>query len=257
MVPCGKCGACQEARRNQWTFRNQVEHKHAHSSHWITLTYHDETLPKNTEGTPVLSKRDLQLFFKKLRKENARRWQHQIRYYAIGEYGSVTKRPHYHVLLYNCHPDVYPKILKIWGNGLVYLAPITDADIHYTTKYHLNKDVQTVHPVPEFALMSKRPAIGYQYIDANRNLHKQNLQTFVYQKGHKTLMPRYYKDKIFTKEDKLYISVESTIQTKKRHEKETRYLAEKGFENPENEMFDRAIKNAKKIRHKSKENNRL
>lgn len=256
-VPCGKCGKCQEARRNQWTFRNQVENKHAKASQWVTLTYDDENIPKNDEGLFILSKDDLQRFFKRLRKANAAHWLEQVRYYAVGEYGTDTKRPHYHILLYNLHPNVYPKIKSIWGNGHVYLAPISDADIHYTTKYHLNKDVQTIHPVPEFTLMSRRPAIGYQYIEPNMELHQTNLQTFVYQNGHKTLMPRYYKNKIFSKEQLFYIQSNSVSETQKRQEIETQYLAKKGFENPEEESFQRNFAHAKKIKHKAKKANKL
>jgi len=256
-VPCGKCGKCQEARRNQWTFRNQVEHKHAKSSQWVTLTYEDSKIPKDPEGIPVLSKDDLQRFFKRLRKANAAHWLEQVRYYAVGEYGTDTKRPHYHILLYNLHPNVYPKIKAIWGNGLVYLAPITDADIHYTTKYHLNKDVNSVYPVPEFTLMSRRPAIGFQYIEPNMELHQSNLQTFVYQNGHKTLMPRYYKEKIFSKEQRFYIMANAQTETKQKTEQDEQYLKTKLFENPTEELFKRNFENAKKIKHKAKKANKL
>lgn len=255
-VPCGKCGKCQEARRNQWTFRNQVEHKHSISSHWITLTYNDENLPK-LDDQAVLSKDDLQRFFKRLRKSNAQKWEHQLRYYAVGEYGTNEKRPHYHILLYNCHPSLYPRIKAIWGLGHVYLATITDADIHYTTKYHLNKDAQSIYPVPEFTLMSRRPAIGYQYIEPNMELHRSNLQTFVYQNGHKTLMPRYYKDKIFSKEQQFYIMANAKTEITTKTEKDEQYLKSKLFENPTEENFQRNLKNAQKIKHKAKKANKL
>lgn len=50
---------------------------------------------------PYLRKDDLQLFFKRLRYYVTKRLpQEKIRYFAIGEYGPVHFRPHYHLLLF-------------------------------------------------------------------------------------------------------------------------------------------------------------
>ena len=62
---------------------------------FLTLTYAESRLPENGS----LRSKDLQLFFKALR----RRVKERIRYFAVGEYGSETKRPHYHALLYGPH----------------------------------------------------------------------------------------------------------------------------------------------------------
>lgn len=49
---------------------------------------------------PYLRKRDLQLFFKRLRKNLSKFSDAKIRYFAMGEYGPVHFRPHYHFLLF-------------------------------------------------------------------------------------------------------------------------------------------------------------
>ena len=50
---------------------------------------------------PYLRKFDLQLFFKRFRYYVAKRFpKEKVRYFAIGEYGPVHFRPHYHVLLF-------------------------------------------------------------------------------------------------------------------------------------------------------------
>ena len=46
---------------------------------------------------PYLRKRDLQLFIKNLRSYLP---EYEIRYFASGEYGPETFRPHFHLLLY-------------------------------------------------------------------------------------------------------------------------------------------------------------
>lgn len=50
---------------------------------------------------PCLSKRDVQLFFKRLRISAYRKTQENMRYFIVGEYGPSTKRPHYHALIFH------------------------------------------------------------------------------------------------------------------------------------------------------------
>ena len=49
---------------------------------------------------PYLRKTDLQLFFKRLRKNLSKYSDAKVRYFAMGEYGPVHFRPHYHFLLF-------------------------------------------------------------------------------------------------------------------------------------------------------------
>ena len=49
---------------------------------------------------PYLRKYDLQLFFKRFRYFAKKITDEKVRYFAVGEYGPVHFRPHYHILLY-------------------------------------------------------------------------------------------------------------------------------------------------------------
>lgn len=49
----------------------------------------------------MLSKIDLQLFLKRFRKQLSKFSNEKIRYYAVGEYGPQTFRPHYHLLFFS------------------------------------------------------------------------------------------------------------------------------------------------------------
>lgn len=49
---------------------------------------------------PYLRKSDLQLFFKRFRYYAGKITKEKVRYFAVGEYGPVHFRPHYHILLY-------------------------------------------------------------------------------------------------------------------------------------------------------------
>ena len=93
-VPCGKCMACRMTRRKEWSLRMLHELKYHNDASFVTLTYDDNHVP----DCQSLVKADLQKFFKRLRKLIAPR---KIRYFACGEYGRRTGRPHYHAILYN------------------------------------------------------------------------------------------------------------------------------------------------------------
>jgi hypothetical protein len=94
-VPCGKCIPCLKRRSSHWSFRILQESKTAKSSCFITLTY--DQVPLSPNGLPTLLKRDYQTFFKRLRKlAPHKKGKKRLKYFACGEYGTKTARPHYH-----------------------------------------------------------------------------------------------------------------------------------------------------------------
>lgn len=139
----------------------------------MTLTYDDEHIP---EGQTLVPK-DLQDFLKRLRHKCEK-----LRFFAVGEYGDQTKRPHYHLLLYgypHClhgrtlHSDRRPTccspcdtIRDTWGNGQIRLDEFNEATARYVVRYSIKKmtehrketEKDGRHPV--FARQSRRPGIG-------------------------------------------------------------------------------------------------
>lgn len=56
---------------------------------------------------PLLYYPDLQRFIKRLRKQLSKLFPNEkVRYYAIGEYGTSSYRPHWHILLFTDSPDL-------------------------------------------------------------------------------------------------------------------------------------------------------
>lgn len=204
VVPCGHCPFCSATRRSDWALRLHYEAKlHDHKS-FVTLTYADPHLTwKNSK--PQLVKRDLQLFFKRLRK-NLRG--EKIRYYAVGEYGSKTLRPHYHVLLFgNCDEKV---IRMSWPYGQVHIGHVNDASVMYCLGYIVDSRNVLCHRGRErpFATMSRRPGLGINYLtSAMIEWHKSDRKNYAVLHGRKRHLPRYYKEKIFSKIDLVRIAV--------------------------------------------------
>ena len=142
-----------------------------------------------------LSKHDLNLFIRRLRKVNP-----GIRYFAVGEYGSEKGRPHYHAIIFN----------------LIDLALITDSwvDLNGMPIGHVVGDRATMGRIrymveymalPQkedgrqkaFRVMSRRPGIGANYIKKWKGFHKARSDSVVYVFDTPNAMPRYYKDKIY------------------------------------------------------------
>lgn len=103
-VPCGQCIGCRLDRSRDWANRCMLELQYHRSAYFVTLTYNDEHVPRSYYSDPetgeafeslTLVPRDLQLFFKRLRKKVGK-----IRYFACGEYGDQTMRPHYHAIIF-------------------------------------------------------------------------------------------------------------------------------------------------------------
>lgn len=204
VVPCGRCYSCLSNRRNDWTFRLQIEAKNAKTSFFITLTID----PDNDVNYGNVDKREFQLFLKKFRKQLEPL---KFRYYAISEYGSTTYRPHYHMLAFFDNyvevNELREKLNKCWKKGFNKIDPINEARIHYVTSYHITKSFTPSGMEPTFVLMSRNPGIGNCYLAKNRKRHrKKNVITYV-TGGYRKKLPRYYIDKLYSKLEKQMIGV--------------------------------------------------
>lgn len=187
---CRKCSACRLQHRLEWSLRIYLESLAypAESCFFVTLTYADEFLP------PELCKRDYVLFLKKLRKKIG-----TFRYFIVGEYGSRTHRPHFHVMLFNVSNIIRGNLAriieKVWSKGFIKLDVLTPENSNYISgycqkklytlkdhyfqkeffqlslsdreRYVMESDFTFYNPdlirLKEFSSMSLKPGIGYQW----------------------------------------------------------------------------------------------
>lgn len=262
-VPCNKCGACQSNRRAQWSFRCAEELRNSTSASFITLTYQDSQIPFTNEGIPTLEKRHFQLFLKKLRQHG------KIRYYAVGEYGSLTHRPHYHALIYNGGIDLNSHLQQSWTTrkktprGLIHCGSVTAASIHYVTKYHVNYKTQSewethgYNNQKEFALMSRNPGIGHQYKERAGYWNKKNQYNYLINNGFKQSLPRYYKQAVFNSAEKEQLAIQGIIDADISYKKEVLRLQNIGYKNPEYEIETRNYKKALAVQAKAQKEGKI
>ncbi|WNK13223.1 MAG: replication initiator protein [Microvirus sp.] len=261
-VPCGKCNFCLQARRFDWAFRLYQETKVSHSAHFLTLTYNDEKIPVNpNSGIAELSKEDVQLFTKRLRKYNSKigadSERSNIRYYTIGEYGTRTFRPHYHSIMFNLAQETIGWLEQIWGNGNVKVGEVNDATIMYTTKYHLNKFQDLPGRARPFTLISNRSGgIGQNYLNKNVWWHVENQATYVMYQGRKYPLPRYYRDKIFSPGEKEYLNMKNAKLALDNYRKSIMELKE-FHHDPTSYYEERIVYAHELIKHKANQHEKL
>jgi len=205
VVPCGKCGFCGATRRGDWSIRLHYEKRMHLDSKFITLTYANQNL-RWSHGQSQLCRRDVQLWLKRIRRTGCK-----VRYFAVGEYGSTTYRPHYHVILFgDCSDDV---IRDSWDLGHVHIGTVTQASVMYCLGYLVNAKAPLMkhHRVPPFSLMSRRPGLGASYLTPEMlEWHHSGRKNFTVVDGVERHLPRYYKNKIFSRIDQVRIAVAAT-----------------------------------------------
>lgn len=238
-IPCGKCIGCRLDYSRAWADRMMLELDHTGKAVFATLTYDNEHIPYNgcddfsREGNFqafTLYKKDLQDFFKRLRGRK-RFEDKEIRFYAAGEYGSTTDRPHYHAIIFGLSLDDFPDkvplkknelgelwynspyFTEIWDQGYTVLSEVSWQTCAYVARYVQKKvyhgssfltdlfDCQ-----PEFSLMSRRPGIGGKYIEDHPDCF--DLMQF-HVKGHdkSIAFPKYFLKKLALTDPCLYDSI--------------------------------------------------
>lgn len=162
--PCGQCMPCRINTRRTWVARMILERSQHEHACFLTLTYNPENLPQDL----CVRKTELQLFFKRLRKEIFPR---TIRYFACGEYGERSNRPHYHAIIFGISPEEGKLIEKAWKKGFIQIGTAEPATMTYCAGYITKKMTKKGDPrlgerAPEFSLMSRNPGLGTNYVNS-------------------------------------------------------------------------------------------
>ena len=235
-IPCGHCIGCRLKYSRIWADRCLAESTYHKNNIFLTLTYNDEHLPEpfnmitetGVKKSPVspLVKRDVQLFIKRLRKEFS---DQKIRYFACGEYGSLSMRPHYHLILFGLSlPDLNsyvrneqgfeyftsPTIEKLWyterdpyvSAGFHIITSVNWDTCAYVARYIVKKQFgqgaeiyEEYNYPPEFTLMSRKPGIGRQFYEDHKfEFYSDDKQVFIpTDKGKREIKSNRYYDRLY------------------------------------------------------------
>lgn len=197
---CGQCLPCRINKARVWTHRIMLENQCCGESCFVTLTYADEFLP----SPPNVSKPELQKYLKRLRYE----YDLPFRYFAVGEYGSASWRPHYHLALFGIDgSDAEYLNSKCWTKGFNYCGDITERSARYISGYVVKglkgEDAAKFGKTPEFMLSSRKGGglgrnavkVVAENVKCSPYLKKENIYSFQYGKNRHRPLGRYLKDK--------------------------------------------------------------
>ena len=155
---------CRINKRRMWAGRIMLENMWT-EGYFVTLTYSDENLTWCEDGVPTLNPEDLRNFLKRFRKLYG-----DLRYFACGEYGDRTHRPHYHLAMFKDdwrNPE--EQVRRAWSPGgepigHISIGLMNHARAHYIASYVVKKLGKTNPELglrsPEFARMSRKPPLG-------------------------------------------------------------------------------------------------
>lgn len=147
----------------------------------------------------------------------------KIRFFGCGEYGELSGRPHIHLILFMDFPLVdleleYVKngfpyyqskfITDIWAKGRTQVCNFSFDTANYTARYIMKKQkgegaemYERLHIEPEFVLMSRKPGIGYNYYNDNKDsIYKYDKMIIPSEEPFKIKPSRYF-DKLFDIDD--------------------------------------------------------
>lgn len=188
-IDCQKCEGCKQRARQDWAIRMIHESKEHDRNCFLTITYDDEHLPEKI----ILN--DLKNFIKRMRYKSDR----EIRYYACGEYGEKTRRPHYHAVIFNedflssryhytVSDSMYgnKELEQIWGKGRITISEFNPARAFYTAGYIAKK----LNDPDTFAMQSRRPPLGRKWVQKHYDDLRRLKGVFI--DGQKYPVPRVY-----------------------------------------------------------------
>jgi hypothetical protein len=208
-VGCGKCIECMKQKARQWQIRLQEDIKEYNNYHMVTLTFDEYYLNKFTwelkkQMTPdkilenEIATRAVRLFLERWRKHHKK----SIRHFLITELGHEnTERIHIHGLLHTKTPDI---ISDFWQYGIVHVGNyVNNKTINYIIKYITKIDNKHKGYKPKILCSA---GLGSNYINKfNKLKHRyQGDKTIEYYQTpiSKIQLPIYYKNKLFTEEER-------------------------------------------------------
>lgn len=164
-VPCGQCMPCRINKGRKWTTRLILEAAYSDGPHWFwTLTYAEApTVDGTSEGHQTLKKKQ---FLKYL--DNWKTHHDPLRYFAVGEYGDQTGRPHYHMVTFGQTHSQRDRFQAAWSKrfGFANVSEAKEKRLRYICQYTTKKltkatDQRLPEGVePEFRTSTRNPPIG-------------------------------------------------------------------------------------------------
>jgi len=211
MVPvgCGKCIECKKQKARNWQVRLHEELRHDKSGQFVTLTFSDEEYKKLSEEITGVTDYNLDneiatLATRRFLERWRKKYKTSVKHWLVTELGhNGTENIHIHGLLWT--KEKKETIEQIWKYGWIYIGDyVNEKTINYIVKY-VNKTDKD-HPNYNSKILTSA-GIGNKYlerIDSKKNKYNpiETKETYTTRQGIKLNLPIYYRNKIYTEEER-------------------------------------------------------
>lgn len=222
-VGCGNCMECKKQKSREWSVRLQEEIRSNKNGKFVTMTFSEESiieLGKDIKGLGgynydnEIATKGVRRFLERWRKK----YKKSVRHWLITELGQTkTERIHIHGIIWS---DKKEEIKKIWKYGNVWIGDyVNNKTINYIVKY-VNK-IDKKHKEYNSKILTSK-GIGSGYIErydskTNKYNNEKTKETYTTREGVKLALPIYYRNKIYSEEEKEKLWIEKL-------DKEERYI---------------------------------
>lgn len=224
-IPCGNCEVCRKKKAREWQIRLQQDIKDYSNGQFVTLTFSNEAYTTLYNIVEHEYRHSQDTFFTQYSIDNAiaklavrrflERWRKKykksIRHWLVTELGHKgSENIHLHGILYTEH---WQDIKAIWQYGYVWdgytklgkrINYVTEQTVNYMTKY-VNKIDKKHQLYKSIILCTAGIGSGYtKTTEAKKHIFnfEKTDETFRTNTGHKMALPKYWKNKLFTDEER-------------------------------------------------------
>lgn len=238
LVPCGKCIDCRRKRGKEWRTRLQHELMYGdfRTVYFVTLTFSPQWYEKFEIELPAHAgssrrkanndgiSRSIRMFLERYRKKFGR----SLRHFFVTERGERKGRIHLHGIIFDprfCLDIERSKykgktidkpydllainriFSEIWSYGYTYIEPVSCKTVNYVTKYITKYYEYDKEFIPKVFVSSGFGACfcrNRQMVDWTKKVSGKNGR-FCYVASIRRALPRYYFEKIYSKQEKQWI----------------------------------------------------
>lgn len=221
---CGKCEECKKQKARNWQVRLLEEVRQDRTGKFITLTFSGASLkhikqklnergeyPEGYELDNAIASQAVRWFLERWRKK----YKKSVKHWLITEIGGNNYEGlHLHGIIFT--KESYETIEKIWAYGHIWPTKrtqkktyVNEKTVNYIVKY-VNK-IDKKHPNYNPKVYTSK-GIGKGYLERTKMNAYKGIDTKEYyltRTGHKIALPTYYRNKIYTEEEreKLWINL--------------------------------------------------
>lgn len=210
-IGCGNCIECRKQKKREWQIRLYEECEENKNGVFVTLTFSNESIRelgkeiKNLDGYErdnAIATLAVRRFLERWRKK----YKKSVRHWLITELGhNGTENIHLHGIIWT---DNKNEIDNIWKYGFTWVPKkdkkVGDRAVNYIIKYITKTDIKHSTYKPKI-LCSKGIGKGYlkkTQSKINKYNEKETKETYTTKQGYKIAMPIYYKNNIYTEEER-------------------------------------------------------